>query len=154
MTLNKQTIADIRAGRYEEDRLCRIVDSILPKSHRKALFDEGLSIADCFNGRWDEDQYRRIVKPMFLAANAALGYELFNQIDSTEALFGWGKEVGMGTDGFGNTTLDGDKLLAMTTGSRESDLNRVLKQILQDLPQKRDWLDPALEREARALIKW
>ena len=34
----------------------------------------------------------------------------------------------------------------------EADYTRVLRQFVQDLPFKRDWLDPLLEREARQLI--
>lgn len=34
-----------------------------------------------------------------------------------------------------------------------NDLRRVLKLILEDIPQKRDWLSPDLEREAKELIK-
>jgi hypothetical protein len=30
-------------------------------------------------------------------------------------------------------------------------LRSLLRQLINDLPRKRDWLDPALERQARAL---
>jgi hypothetical protein len=32
------------------------------------------------------------------------------------------------------------------------DAERLLRAIINDLPQNRDWLDPLLEREARALL--
>lgn len=37
--------------------------------------------------------------------------------------------------------------------SREDMLAQVLKQIIDSLPQKRDWLDPDLERMAKDLTK-
>lgn len=39
-----------------------------------------------------------------------------------------------------------------TAGEREKNLEWALRQIVQDLPQKRDWLDPDVEKVARALV--
>lgn len=41
---------------------------------------------------------------------------------------------------------------ARSHGGREEQLEAVLRQIINDLPSKRDWLDPQVERQARNLL--
>lgn len=42
--------------------------------------------------------------------------------------------------------------LNMNEGQEEDAATRLLRLIVQDLPSNKDWLDPAVEREARALL--
>ena len=55
-----------------------------------------------------------------------------------------------------NEPIEGETTIEIhPTGTRErlTELERVLGRILNELPTRRDWLDPDLERDARALSK-
>ena len=45
------------------------------------------------------------------------------------------------------------KAVEATYGERVKDLEYVLRQIIDSLPSRRDWLDPDIERIARKLLK-
>lgn len=47
--------------------------------------------------------------------------------------------------------IDGEEIDRLK--QQRADLLFALKRIVQDLPKKRDWLDPAIERHAREAIK-